>query len=117
VEHRPTVVENRVLRIIFGSKTEKVTGEWRRLHNEELYDLYSSSDIIQIKKSRTGHLARMGRHEKCIENLVGRPQGKNYLENLGVDGGIILKWIFKKRIGEEWTGLMWLRIKTDGGPF
>jgi hypothetical protein len=54
-----------VLRRIFGPKREEVTGEWRKLHNEELRDLYSSSNIIRIIKSRrkrwTGHVARMGR--------------------------------------------------------
>jgi len=105
-----TVVENSVLRIIFGSKRDKVTREWRRLHNEELYNLYSSSNIIQIKKRWTGHVARMGRDEKCIKNLVGKPQGKNYLENLGVDGGIILKWIFEKRIG---GGMDWINLAQN----
>jgi hypothetical protein len=51
-EHRPTVFENRVLRRIFGSKREEVTGEWRRLHNEKLYALYSSPNIIRVMKSR-----------------------------------------------------------------
>jgi hypothetical protein len=58
------VFENRVLRIIFGLKREKVKGEWRKLHNEELHNLYSSPDIIRQIKSRrmrwAGHVARMG---------------------------------------------------------
>ena len=81
--------ENRVLRIIFGRKRGKVTGEWRRLPNKEHYDLYSSSNIIQIKKRWAGHVAHMGRQEKCIQDLVGKPQGNNYLENLGVNGRVI----------------------------
>ena len=64
-EHRLRVFENRVLRGIFGAKRDEVTGEWRRLHNEELYDLYSSPNIIiWLSKSKrmrwAGHVARMG---------------------------------------------------------
>jgi hypothetical protein len=59
------VLENRMLRRIFGPKRDEVTGEWRKLHNEELHDLYYPSSIIRIKKSRrmrwAGHVARMGR--------------------------------------------------------
>jgi hypothetical protein len=58
------VFENRVLRKIFGPKRDEVTGEWRRLHNEDLNDLYSSPNIIRVIKSRrmrwAGHIARMG---------------------------------------------------------
>jgi hypothetical protein len=63
-EHRLRVFENRVLRRIFGPKTDEVTGECRKLHNEELHNLYSSPDIIRQVKSRrmrwAGHVARMG---------------------------------------------------------
>jgi hypothetical protein len=67
-ECRLSVFENRVLRKIFGPKRDEVTGEWRRLHNEELYAPYSSLNIIQVIKSRrlrwAGHVARMGRGEE-----------------------------------------------------
>jgi hypothetical protein len=63
-ECRLRVFENRVLRRIFGPKRDEVTGEWSRLHNKELYALYSSSDIIRVMKSRrlrwAGHVARIG---------------------------------------------------------
>jgi hypothetical protein len=62
-EHRLRVFENRVLRRVFGPKRDEVTGEWRKLHNEELRDLYSSSSIIRMIKLRrmrwAGHVARM----------------------------------------------------------
>jgi hypothetical protein len=65
------VFENRVLRRIFGPKRDEVTGVWRKLHNEELHDLYSSPSIIRIIKSRSmrweGHVARMGRRGTLIE--------------------------------------------------
>jgi hypothetical protein len=65
--HRLRVFKNRVLRRIFGPKRDEVTGEWRRLHNEELNDLYSSPNIIRVIKSRrmrwVGHVAGMGRGE------------------------------------------------------
>jgi hypothetical protein len=64
------VIENRVLRRIFEPKRDEVTGGWRKLHNEELHDLYSSPSIIRIIKSRrmrlAGHVARMGRRGKRI---------------------------------------------------
>jgi hypothetical protein len=70
-EHRLRVFENRVLRRIFGSKRDEVTGEWRKLLNEELRDLYYSSSIIRIIKSRrmrwAGHVARKGRRGTRID--------------------------------------------------
>jgi hypothetical protein len=70
------VFENRVLRRIFGPARDEVTGEWRKLHNKELYALYSSSDIIRVIKSRrlrwAGHVARMGERRGVYRVLVGK---------------------------------------------
>jgi hypothetical protein len=75
-EHRLRVFENRVLRRIFGPKRDEVTGEWRKLHTKELYDLYTSPSIIRIIKSRrmrwAGHVARMGRRGTLIDYNIGR---------------------------------------------
>jgi hypothetical protein len=77
------VFENRVLRRIFGPKRDEVTGEWRKLHNEELHELYSSPNIIRIIKSRrmrwAGHVARMGEKKNAYRLLVGKPEGKRPL--------------------------------------
>jgi hypothetical protein len=74
------VFENRVLRRIFGPKRDEVTGEWRKLHNEELHNLYSFPEIIRKVKSRrmrwAGHVARMGEERKVYEVLVGKLEGK-----------------------------------------
>jgi hypothetical protein len=71
------------VRRIFGPKRDEVTGEWRKLHNEELHNLYSSPDIIRQVKSRgmrwAGHVARMGEKRKVYKVLVGKPEGKRPL--------------------------------------
>ena len=75
--------ENMVLRRIFGPRRDEVTGEWRRLHNEELSDLYSSPNIVRVIKSRrmrwTGHVARMGEERGVYRVLVGKLEGKRPL--------------------------------------
>jgi hypothetical protein len=79
-EHRLKVFENRVLRRIFGPKRDDVTGEWRKLHNEELHNFYSSPDIIRQVMSRrmrwAGHVARMGEERKVYKHEGKRPLGK-----------------------------------------
>ena len=82
-EHRLRVFEDRVLRGIFEPKREGVTGEWRKLHNEELNDLYSSPNIVRVIKSRrirwAGHVARMEEGRGVHKVLVGKPEGKRPL--------------------------------------
>jgi len=79
-ERRLRMLENRLLRRIFGPKRDEVTGEWRKLHNEELNDLYSSLSIIRMIKSRrmrwAGHVARMGEMKGVYRVLVWKPEGK-----------------------------------------
>jgi hypothetical protein len=81
--HKLRVFESRVLRRIFGPKRDEVTGEWRKLHSEELHSSYSSPDIITQVKSRrmrwAGHAARMGEERKVYKVLVGNPEGRRRL--------------------------------------
>jgi hypothetical protein len=92
--------ENRVLRRTFGPNRDEVTGEWRKLHNEELHDLYSPIIVRVIKYRRMrceGLVARMVGRIGAYRVLVGRSDGKRYhLGHLGLYGTIILKWNFKK---------------------
>ena len=82
-EHRLRVFENRVLRRIFGPKRGGVTGEWRKLHNEELNGLYSSPNIVRVIKSRrmrwAGHVTRMEKGRGVHKVLVTKPEGKRPL--------------------------------------
>ena len=82
-ERKLRVFENMVLRRIFVSRRDEVTGKWRRLHNEELNDLYSSPNIVLVIKSRrvrlSGHVARMGDERGAYRVLVGKPEGKRPL--------------------------------------
>ena len=82
-ECRLRLLENRVLRRIFGPKRDGVTGEWIKLHNEELSDLYCSLNIVRMIKSRrmrwVGYVARMGERRDVYRVLVGKPEGKRPL--------------------------------------
>jgi hypothetical protein len=81
-EHRLRVFENRVLRRIFGPKRDEVTGDWRKLPNEELHNLYSSPNIIRMIKSKRmtweGNVARMGEKRNAYRILVGKTEGKDH---------------------------------------
>jgi len=85
-ERKLRVFEKMVLRGIFGPRRDEVTGKWRRLHNEELNDLYSSPNIVRVTKSRrirwAGHVARMGEERGAYRVLVGKPEGKRPLGRL-----------------------------------
>ena len=113
---RLRVFENRVLRRIFGPKRNGVTGEWRKLHNEELNSLYSSPNIVRVTKSRrmrwAGHVARMEEGRGVHMVLVGKLKGKNQWGDQDVDGRIILRWIFRKWEGVLGTGWYCLRWRA-----
>ena len=85
-ERRLRVFENKVLRRISGPRRDEVTGDWRRLHNEEINDLYTSPNIVRLKKSRrmrwVGHVTRMGEERGVYSVLVGKPEGKRPLERI-----------------------------------
>jgi hypothetical protein len=108
------VFENRVLRRIFGSKRDEVTGEWRKLHSEELHNLYSFPDIIrQVKSKRmrwAGHVARIGEERKVYKVLVGKPEGKRPLgrpRRMWEDG-------IRMDLRETgWRGVDWIRLAQD----
>jgi hypothetical protein len=113
-EHRLRVFENRVLRRIFGRKRDEVTGEWRKLHNEELHILYSSPDIIRQVKSRrmrwAGHVARMREERNVFRVLMGKPEGKRPL------GRPRRRWEDGIRIDLRETGwgiVDWIQLAQD----
>ena len=96
-----------------------VTGELRKLHNEELNDLYTSPNIVRMIKSRrmrwAGHVARVEEERGVHKVLVGKPEGKNHWGDEDVGGRIILRWILRKWEGVVGTGWSWLRIGRGGG--
>jgi hypothetical protein len=116
------VFENRVLRRIFRLKRDEVTGEWRKLHNEELHNFYSSPDIIRQVKSRrmrwAGHVACMGEERKLYKDLVGKPEGKSPLgrrrrrwedgirmdhREIGLGG---MDWIRLSQVRDRWRAVV-----------
>jgi hypothetical protein len=102
-----------VLRWIFGPKRDEATGEWRRLHNEELNELYSSANIIRVIKSRrmrwAGHVARMGEKRGADRVLVGRREGRRSL------GRPRRRWEdnIKMDLQEVGWGMEWFQLTQD----
>jgi hypothetical protein len=92
-EYGLRIFENRVLRRIFGPKREE-DGSWTKLHDDELYSLYFSPNIVRVIKSRrmtwAGHIARMGRRVMFTGFWLGGPKGRDHWEDLGVGGRITL---------------------------
>jgi hypothetical protein len=118
-EHRLRVFENRVLWGIFGPKGDEITGEWRKLHNGELDNLYSSPDIIRQTKSRRmrwmEQVKHMGEDRKVYRVLVEMPEGKRPLERSrhGWEDGTRMD---PGKIGwGVWNEFTWLRVRTSGG--
>jgi len=111
-----------VLRKIFGPRRDEVTGEWRRLHNEELNDLYSSPNFVRVIKSRrmrwAGHVAHMGEGRGVYRVLVGKPEGRRPLgrprrrwaDNIRMDLQEVecgyMDWIGLAQDGDSWRTLV-----------
>jgi hypothetical protein len=120
------VFENRVLRGVFGAKSDEVTGEWRKLHNGELNDLYTLTNIVRVVKSRrirlAGHLARMGRGEVCTgcwwgcegKRTLGKPRRRwehNIKMNVQEFGGGCGDWMELFQDKDRWRALV-SRVKN-----
>jgi len=121
-ERKLRVFENMVLRRIFGSRRDEVTGEWKRLHNEELNDLYSSPNIVWVIKSRrmrwAGHVARMGEERGAYRVLLGKLEGRRplgrprrrWVDNIKIDlqevGCGYMDWIGLAQDRDRWRSLV-----------
>jgi hypothetical protein len=118
-EHRLRVSENTVLRRIFGPKREE-DGSWRKMHNDELHDLYSSPNIVRVIKSRRmrrpGHVARMGEGRGVYRVLVGGPEGRRPLGRLRRRWEDNIKLDLREIGIDGRTEFSWLRIGSSGGP-
>jgi len=134
-ERRLRAFENRVLRRVFGPKRDEVTGEWRKLHNEEVNDLYCSLNIVRVIKSRrmrwAGHVARMGEGRSVYRILVGKPEGKRslgrsrrrWVDNIEMSlqevGSGGMEWIELSKDRDTWRALlnaaMKLRVLQNAG--
>jgi len=129
-ERKLRVFENMVLRRIFGPRRDEGTGEWRRLHNEEPNDLYSSPNIVRVIKSRrmrwAGHVARMGEERVVCRVLLGKPEGRRPLErprrrwvdhirmDLQEVGCGYMDWIGLAQDRDRWRTLVECGIEPSG---
>jgi len=100
------VSENRVLRRIFGPKRDEVTGQWRKLHNEDVNDLYSAPNIVRVVKIEKNEIGRAcsayGEEERRIQGFGGETcKERDHLGDPGVDGRKILRWIFRNGMWES----------------
>jgi hypothetical protein len=121
-EHRLRMFENRMLRRIFGPKRDELTGDWRKLHKEELHGLYSSPSIVRVIKARrmrwARHVARMGEVKGAYNILVGRPEGRRPLgkprrrweDNIKMDlrqiGFGYVDWIHLSQDRDRWRAVV-----------
>ena len=121
-ERKLRMFETMVLRRIFGPRRDEVTGEWRRLHNEDLNDLYSSPNILRVIKSRrmrwAGHVARLGEERGVYRVLVGKPEGRRplgrprrrWVDNIRMDlqevGSGYMDWIWLAQDRDRWRTLV-----------
>jgi len=113
-ERKLRVFESMVLGRIFGLRRDEVTGEWSKLHNEELNDLYSSPNIVRVIKSRrmrwAGHVARMGEEREVYRFLVGKPEGRRPL------GRPRRRWVDNIRMDLQEVGcgyMDWIGLAQD----
>jgi hypothetical protein len=116
---RLRVFESRVLRRIFGLKTDEVTREWKKVHNDEFNDMYYSPKILRMINSRilrwAVHVAFMRKRRGVYRVMVENLREIDHLGDPGVDGRIILRGNLRKWNVGVWTGSSWLRIGTVGG--
>jgi hypothetical protein len=108
------VFKNKVLRRIFEPKRDEVTGEWRKMHNEELHDSYFSPSIIRMIMSRmmtwAGHIARMGEKRNAYRLLVRKPEGKRPIEKPR------RRWVYTIRmdlVEVGWGDVDWIGLSQD----